>query len=582
MLPKRFPFSSPRGASWRRRFGVGLFSALLALGGSAAAVAIVGCGGEGDEDRLGSMQDAVQLVFTYGSEKEKWLEAVTEEFNRRSPTLADGRPIFVEAIPMGSGQSIDEVITENRQAHLVSPASAAFIELGNAESRAQTGDDLIGRTQNLVLSPVVIAMWQPMAETLGWGERSLGWSDILELAQDPDGWASLGHPEWGTFKLGHTHPDFSNSGLISLFAEVYAATGKTAGLTREDVDQPATADFLRGIESSIVHYGSSTGFFGRKMFANGPSYLSAAVLYENMIIESYRSQQDLPFPVVAIYPKEGTFWSDHPVGVVNRPWVQEEHREAAQIYIDWLLEPERQLRALDFGFRPANVEVPLGEPVTRRYGVNPEEPQTTLEVPTPEVMQAIRELWQRNKKRSEVTLVLDTSGSMREEERMANAKAGAQQLLDMLSDEDYFSLLTFADQSVWVAESVRLGSVREDVHQRIEGVFANGGTRLYDSVIEAYRAQQLQAQRGSAGERIQAIVVLTDGEDTRSEQQQADVLSMVDAGSEGVGVRIFTIGYSPDVNADALENIADASRAKFYQGDPRTIRNVFREISTFF
>jgi Ca-activated chloride channel family protein len=42
---------------------------------------------------------------------------------------------------------------------------------------------------------------------------------------------------------------------------------------------------------------------------------------------------DLPFPVVAIYQKEGTFWSDHPAGVVERDWVTPEHREAAKIHI---------------------------------------------------------------------------------------------------------------------------------------------------------------------------------------------------------------------------------------------------------
>ena len=165
-----------------------------------------------------------------------------------------------------------------------------------------------------MLSPVVIAMWKPMAEAIGWGKKPIGWSDILALAANQKGWQTYGYPQWGQFKFGHTHPQYSNSGLISLFAEVYAATGKTAGLTLADVDKPHTAEFVQGIEKSVVHYGSSTGFFGRKMFASGPQYLSAAVLYENMVIESYDSADKLAFPVVAIYPKEGTFWSDHPVG----------------------------------------------------------------------------------------------------------------------------------------------------------------------------------------------------------------------------------------------------------------------------
>ncbi|MGI8820113.1 MAG: hypothetical protein ACR2ID_04490 [Chthoniobacterales bacterium] len=83
------------------------------------------------------------------------------------------------------------------------------------------------------------------------------------------------------------------------------ATPKGSGELIDELTRPETASYLSQIEQSIVHYGSSTGFFGKKMFANGPQYLSAAVLYENMAIESYSSKYKLPFPVVAIYPKEG-------------------------------------------------------------------------------------------------------------------------------------------------------------------------------------------------------------------------------------------------------------------------------------
>ena len=173
------------------------------------------------------------------------------------------------------------------------------------------GQDVIGATQNLLLSPVVIAMWKPMAEAIGWGKKPIGWSDILALAQDKKGWSTYGFPQWGSFKFGHTHPAYSNSGIISLIAENYAATGKVRGLTVADVQSPKTRAFVSGIEDSVVHYGSSTGFFGRKLFDSGPEYLSAAVLYESMVVESYAKVSSMPFPVVAIYPREGTFWSDH-------------------------------------------------------------------------------------------------------------------------------------------------------------------------------------------------------------------------------------------------------------------------------
>ncbi len=522
----------------------------------------------------------VEIVFSYGSEKEKWIEELTRSFNEQLRQLKSGETIRVKTVSTGSGTAIDEILSGERQAHLVSPASAAFIDRGNASSRAQNGGDLIGRTENLVLSPVVIAMWRPMAEKLGWGQKPIGWSDVLDLARKDRGWAELGHPEWGKFKLGHTHPEMSNSGLIAVFAQVYAATGKVAGLTLEDVAKPSVARYLSAIQSSIVHYGTSTGFFGRQMFTGGPAYLSAAVLYENMVIESYGASPAPTLPVVAIYPKEGTFWSDHPVGIVERPWVTPKHREAAEAYIHFLLERPQQERALAYGFRPADPAIALTAPIDQAHGVDPQQPQTTLAVPSVEVMDAIVRLWHENKKKPDVVLAFDTSGSMQEGQRMPNARDGALQLLSMLHDHDSFSLLPFSESAQWALESIEVGPNRKGASERIAALFPSGGTALYDAIEVAYQ-HQVNAERADP-RRIRAIVVLTDGADTRSKTQLDPLLQRLRDDRETVGVRIFTIGYGAEANSEALEAIAEASQAKFFAGTPENIRQVFFEISTFF
>ena len=83
--------------------------------------------------------DALAIRIVYGSEKQAWLEEVTRAFNARRQQVA-GRPVFVEAVAKGSGELIDDVLAGRDQADLVSPASAAFITLANAQSRAATGD----------------------------------------------------------------------------------------------------------------------------------------------------------------------------------------------------------------------------------------------------------------------------------------------------------------------------------------------------------------------------------------------------------------------------------------------------------
>jgi Ca-activated chloride channel family protein len=536
-----------------------------------------GSGATSNSVTPGASANTLEIVFTYGSEKEAWIKEATDAFNRSARRTADGKTIRVNAIPMGSGECIDELLTETRKAHLTSPASAAFIKLGNAQSRAKTGRDLLPSTDNLVLSPVVIAIWKPMAEALGWGRKPVGWSDILALTKDAGSWRTRGFPQWGDFKFGHTHPQFSNSGLAALIAEVYAASKKTSGLTRDDLQAKNVATFVDDIERSVVHYGSSTGFFGREMFASGPQYLSAAVLYENMVIEA-SSRTDLAFPVVALYPKEGTFWSDHPVGIVDRPWVTPAHREAAKAYIQFLLARPQQERAIAHGFRPALVDVPLAAPIDTAHGVDPKEPQTTLEVPAPEVINAILDLWREHKKRSDVTLVLDTSGSMQEEGKIASARAGAKQLIALLDDADEFSLVPFSTTVNFAAESIRIKTGRADADSKIDALFPDGKTALYDAIDAAYQRVVARAKP----DRIHAIVVLTDGEDTASRIKLQELLSRIKANAETRPIKVFTIAYGREASRDVLQAIATATHARSYDGTPQNIVGVFKDVSTFF
>ncbi len=522
-------------------------------------------------------EKTLTLVFTYGSEKQKWIEALTKDFLATKPKTKGGSLIKVQALPMGSGDCVNEVLSGKRQPHLISPASAAFLKLGTAESQAKFGKPLIGEPVNLVLSPVVIAMWKPMAEALGWPEKAVGWKDIQQMALNPQGWASRGFPQWGAFRFGHTHPEYSNSGLISVLAEVYAATGKVRGLEQVDVQKPETAAYLEQIEHAVVHYGESTGFFGRKMFSGGPQYLSAAVLYENMVIES-TAEPNLPFPVVAVYPKEGTFWSDHPAAIVDRDWVTPEHREAAKQYLEFLTARPQQERAMKFGFRPGDVSIPLGAPFDAEHGVDPKEPQTTLDVPEAGVIRASLDLWKVHKKKSQVTLVLDVSGSMTEENKIRFAKQGAQKLVAMLGENDTLSILPFNHVVTWAMQDKTMSEGRKQAQLTIDSLFAAGGTALYDAILTAHRAMKASPQ----ADRISALVVLTDGADTNSKTKLPEVLRELQADQESGGLRVFTIGYGKDAQASVLEQIANTTRAKFFRGTTDNIETVFKEISTFF
>jgi Ca-activated chloride channel family protein len=524
----------------------------------------------------------VTITIYYGSEKEEWLEPLVAEYNAQKNKTEEGSTIVVEATPMGSIESADGIVDGTIQPTVWSPASSIYIPVANAGWKQSHAEDLVvGKPEDLVLSPVVIAMWQPMAETLGWPDKPLGWADIAQLSTSEEGWAAYGYPEWGEFKLGHTHPNHSNSGIVSIIAETYAGTGKQRDLSMEDLADPAVRDFVAAVESSIIHYGRSTGFFAQRMFERGPSYLSAAVMYENLIVaqESKRlSGESMQLPVVAIYPKEGTFWSNHPYAILNAPWVTDEQREVAEAFEAFLLDRPQQLRALEYGFRPADPSIPLTAPLDAAHGVDPSQPKTVLEVPSAEVIAGMEQLWREVKKPVDVVVVMDVSGSMGGQ-KISAARTSLIEFINLLDDRDRLQIILFDDKLITLTPMSPLGDKREDVTRRVSGIVEGDDTRLYDAVKLAY--EELEANGDP--DHIRAIVVLSDGQDTASELPLGQLLPIIHAqGESGTGTKIFAIAFGGDADKDVLQQIAEPTGGKLYEGDPNTIREVYADIATFF
>jgi Ca-activated chloride channel homolog len=518
------------------------------------------------------------IEIVYGSEKKKWLEAEIEKFNARGVTLADKRPVKVTGAALGSGEAMQAILAGDRQPAVFSPASGAYLQLLDHAWLQQAGNTkpIAGAGEPVVLSPIVIAMWKPMAEALGWPAKPIGWAEILEVSRNPKGWGAHGRAEWGQFKLGHTHPEFSNSGLLAVLASAYAGGGKTRGLTAADLADKKLQAMVAAVEDSIVHYGKSTGFFADKMFERGPSYLSAAVLYENLVIESYARSPAPPLPVVAIYPTEGTFWSDHPYAILDAPWVDPGEREAAKLFLAALKTEDAQRAALVLGFRPADPKLAIGAPIDAAHGVDPKQPQTLLEVPDGPTLDALVGMWRTTKKTSDVALVFDKSGSMMGDPLTA-AKAGAKAFLASLDPRDRVTLVFFDSEVYPPIGPLEAGKHRAELEQRIDGVIADGGTALYDAIGAASAAIEKQAK---TSKRIHALVVMTDGKDEGSTATVDAVEKLL--GSETSHVNLFTIAYGAQAEASVLEHLAEVAHGSFARGDVGSIIEVYRDMASFF
>ena len=256
-----------------------------------------------------------------------------------------------------------------------------------------------------MLTPLVIAMPQPMAEALGYPDTPIGFTDIVALANDPEGWAKFGHPEWGPFKLGKTNPNFSTSGLNFTVAEYYAATGKTERAHGARTwPGPRWSEFAqqRREARSCTTATSPCTFLNNwyRADARGTAltYASAVAVEEKSIIDYNSGNPDGELapgeaprppkvPLVAIYPKEGTLFSDNPFIVLDADWVTRRAEAGGRAV--------RGVRAAAREPGPgAGVRLPARQHLGGRRRADrapptastPTQPQNVLDVPEPAVL----------------------------------------------------------------------------------------------------------------------------------------------------------------------------------------------------
>jgi len=526
-------------------------------------------GGGGDTTDSGQAPaNAVRITIAYSPEKEGWLKERIAAFNR-SRIQVDGRPVFVEGINRSSGAARTEIKNGQLQVTVWSPSASTWLEVLKYEGG---NPNVAVSNQPLVLTPVVISMWRPMAEALGWPNTAIGWSDMLALIENPDGWGAYGHPEWGRFSWGHTDPEISTSALSTLLAEFYAAVGKQRELTVEDVRKPESQQFIRDLGRGIKHYGYNTLVFSENMRKFGMSYISAFPMEEITLID-FNKNKNPPVPLVAIYPREGTFWHDNPFIVMAS--ASEQERRAAQQFYDFLLTVESQQLAMSYGFRPANVDVPLADPVSIAYGVQPQGVQSVLPVPPADVIVAAKNTWALNRKRADILLVVDVSGSM-EGEKIEAAKAGLGAFLMRILPEDRVGLVAFSSDARLLVPPAPLSESRIALDDTIAGLRAQGRTALYDALIVGKQA--LDDLPAAEDDRIRAIVLLSDGLDNAS---QITFDGLQQAFDES-GISIFPVAYGEDADTATLERIVEFSRTILVKGDSGDIGQIFENLSRYF
>jgi len=297
---------------------------------------------------LGSAGQKTHITIIYSSEKASWMTVAYSNFIEEWQNTHPDDPIRIDMHPYGSSDSIISILNNEISPTIWSPASSIWMPILNKKwaDLTSTSDPIvnISRAVKIIYSPIVIATWEAFNST----HKISGFADVHDLNLNQN----------VSIRMAHTDPRLSNSGFMSVIMALSAVSGTPSeNLSINDLINSNNQQWLRDFESSAVLYGKSTGFLARYMKSEGPSALNIAFLYENLIRDI--SNTATGGKIIAIYPEEGTLYSDHPFCILNADWITPEQKLVAEAFLDFLNKNETVASALQYGFRPIDPSIPL-------------------------------------------------------------------------------------------------------------------------------------------------------------------------------------------------------------------------------
>jgi Ca-activated chloride channel family protein len=579
------------------------------------------------DGRLGEAKagrDCVTVTVASSPDKSALMGQLAGEYAKTKPTV-DGRCVAVNVTSKESAAAGAALVHDWNSAvdgprpDVWSPSSTEWVGLLQAQRSINHRPNIIPPELPWVAtSPVVLAMPRPVAEGLGWPGRQPTWTQTYGLALK--GWAAVGKPQLGEFRMGTSDPFVSTAGLGTLVGSAYAAaqfvnhkpTPLSVSVLRNEFVQRALLGFDRGVKERAQ---SSAELLGKLQQADQQNPKSVPLVFSVLAVEEKAvldynqgnptgdpnpdGRQVRPrVPLAAIYPSDGTVLADHPYVVLNVPGVDDAKRVAAGGFLQFLQADQQQARFQQAGFR--NHKGQAGPLATQQNGVLGNQKLNPLPTPEPTVIAALVKGYSQNRRKGNLVSLIDVSGSMKElvpgtsATRMDLAKRAALGALPLLSDEGTFAQWIFSTNLDGAKDYKQLlpmgpmgevlpsGRTRRDtvtgLVTRIQPT--SGDTGLYDSTWAAVQFLRTQYKP----ERLNVVILITDGHnDDPGGGLSLDQLVQKLRTQPKPAIHIVAIGYGPEADQAALRKIAGASAGVAIEvRDPKDIQRAFIEALTRF
>jgi Ca-activated chloride channel homolog len=416
-------------------------------------------------------------------------------------------------------------------------------------------------------SPVVLAMPEPLAATLGWPNKKLTWNDLLpKLTADTK------------LRTGIVEPNRDAAGASGLLAMAAAANASPSG------GQQATVAALRALATG--RSALRDDLLARFPRAPDPATLStslgAAPLSEQAVIQ-YNSGQP-PVRLATVYVNPAPLPLDYPFAVL--PGLPGDKTAAARALAVTLSGSGYRDRLAQIGLRAADGSVGAGFPATKGADLKPSPAPAQ---PDPATIDRVLATWTTVISPGRLLAVIDVSGSMlepvptagnatREQVTVESARRG----VGLFDDTWAVGLWTFStnlDGANDYKELVPIGLLANQRQQILTGLSTiqpkkDGNTGLYDTMLAAYKT----VQQGWDPSRVNSVIIMTDGKN--EDQQGLSLDQLIDELKKAMDptrpVVVIAIGLGNGVSESELQRITNTTGGgTFVAPDPSKMSDIF-------
>ncbi len=446
--------------------------------------------------------------------------------------------------------------------------------------------------EKIMLSPIVVGVSDSQAKVLGWDKPEVAakvtWSVIAKAAQN------------GQLKYALSNPATSNQGFMALMGVVASAAQKSEALTAADVNRAAIAGFIKGYK--LV--GDNSSYLSEKFIEQQGGRVNAFINYESWLL-SLNDSGKLKEKLTLIYPHEGVATADYPLMLLNDAKREQYQKVVAYLKGDaaqtWLA--KTTLR------RPVNSDVAKAQSALFPQGsLLVELPFSTDRALADGLIDAYL-----NEFRTPIasTFVLDISGSMNQNGRRAQLVEALQYIagddasltgrIARLTSREKVWMLTFSEfvnapvyfevpaaNAATAAGSAKglqqttdsqakqaaLGNVRDYA----DSLKMNGGTALYDAVLQALVNMNVERQKNPNYQ--YSVVAFTDGESNKG-RDLAQFKTAYAALPEDVrAIPVFMVVFG-EANEAALKSVIATTGGRMFDARKSSLYSVFKDIRAF-